>query len=58
MLGAALEPEEALRVTRLFGKALTLGKNFEALCWSVKVALGQEPSVGSSLQLDTAGTPG
>jgi len=58
MLGAALEPEEAVRVTKLFAKALTLGKNFEALCWSVKVALGQGLSVGSSLQLDTAGTQG
>jgi glycosyltransferase involved in cell wall biosynthesis len=52
MLGAALEPEENVRVTKLFAKALTLGKNVEALCWSANVALGR--TVDSPLQL--AGT--
>jgi hypothetical protein len=54
MLGAALEPEENVRVTRLFAKALTLGKNVEALCWSAKVALGRGAGADSPLQLDAA----
>jgi glycosyltransferase involved in cell wall biosynthesis len=54
MIGAALEPEENVRVTKLFAKALTLGKNFEALCWSAKVALGRGPGSDSPLQLDAA----
>lgn len=41
MLCAALEPEENVRVTKLFTKALTLGKNVEALRWSAKVALAR-----------------
>jgi hypothetical protein len=54
LLGTALEPEENVRVTKLFAKALTLGKNFEALCWSAKVALGRGPGSDSRLQLDSA----
>jgi glycosyltransferase involved in cell wall biosynthesis len=53
MLGAALEPEENVRVTKLFAKALTLGKNIEALCWSAKSALGRGPESYSPLQLDS-----
>jgi glycosyltransferase involved in cell wall biosynthesis len=53
LLGAALEPEESVRVTKLFARALTLGKNFEALCWSAKVALGRGPASTSPLQLDS-----
>jgi len=52
LLGAALEPEENVRVTKLFAKALTLGRNFEALCWSANVALGRGPGSDSPLQLD------
>lgn len=52
LLGAALEPEENVRVTKLFARALTLGKNVEALCWSARVALGRGPASGSPLQLD------
>lgn len=54
LLGAALEPEESVRVTKAFAKALTLGKNIEALCWSARVALGRGPGADSSLQLDHA----
>jgi glycosyltransferase involved in cell wall biosynthesis len=41
LLGAALEPEENVRVTRMFARAITLGRNFEALCSSAKVALSR-----------------
>jgi hypothetical protein len=54
LLGAVLEPEENVRVTKVFARAFTLGKNVEALCWSASVALGRGPGTGSSLQLDAA----
>jgi glycosyltransferase involved in cell wall biosynthesis len=53
LLCAALDPEENARATKLFAKAMTLGKNFEALCWSANVALGRGPGLDSPLELDT-----
>lgn len=39
LLAAALEPEERLRFNRVFGRAVTLAKNLEALRWSVRTTL-------------------
>jgi glycosyltransferase involved in cell wall biosynthesis len=42
VLGAALEPDEKLRFTKLFGRIYTLSKNVEALRWAARDALGWE----------------
>jgi glycosyltransferase involved in cell wall biosynthesis len=39
LLAAALEPEERLRFNKVFGRAVTLAKNLEALRWFVRNAL-------------------
>jgi len=50
LLGAALEPEEKTRFTRLFNHTFTFSKNLEALRWAARVALGKSPARSPALE--------
>jgi GT2 family glycosyltransferase len=47
LLGAALEPDERLRFTKLFARTFTFSKNVEALRWATRAALGTKAVVAA-----------